>query len=146
MSWAIDPMRPADAASLEAVDPEWDEETAVSFLGRPATAGVVARGPGRAVVGFVIGQVAGGEAEIVQITVAGPARGQGIGSALLGAFLAAHAGKACFLEVRKDNAPAIALYRRHGFTPEFVRKDYYRGPEGSADAVVMRLDTPGAPD
>ena len=146
MSWAIEPMRPADAASLEAVDPEWDEETTRSLLESPAIAGVVARGPGSTVVGFVVGQVAGGEVEIVQITVEESARGQGVGSALLGAFLAAHAGKACFLEVRKDNAPAIALYRRHGFTPEFVRKNYYRGPEGSADAVVMRLDTPDAPD
>lgn len=39
------------------------------------------------------------------------------------------------LEVRVDNAAAIALYERFGFTPIAVRKRYYQ-PSGT-DALVM---------
>ena len=39
------------------------------------------------------------------------------------------------LEVRTDNAPAIALYQRFGFAPIAVRKGYYQ-PSG-VDALVM---------
>ena len=139
-------MRPADAALLEAVDPEWDEESARTLLERPASAGMVARAGNGSVLGFIIGHTVRGEAEILQITVSEPLRRRGIGSALLEAFLAAHASKACFLEVRQDNVPAIALYRRLGFTPDGIRKDYYRDGGEAVHAVVMRLDTPNAGD
>ena len=39
------------------------------------------------------------------------------------------------LEVRVDNAPAIAMYEAFGFAPIAVRKGYYQ-PSG-ADALVM---------
>ena len=146
MSWTVVPAVAGDAAQLEAVDPDWDEGTARAFLERPPGVGFVARGTRGGILGFIVGQSAGGEAEIVQITVAEAARRGGIGTALLEAFLAANAGKACFLEVREDNAPAIAFYSRHGFTPDRVRKGYYRGPEGAVDALAMRLDTTGAGD
>ena len=139
-------MRSADATSLEAVDPGWGGKAARPLLERPATAGMVARGEEGTIMGFIVGQVSGGETEIIQITVAEPARRRGIGSALLKAFLSDHAGKTCFLEVREDNAAAIAFYQRWGFAPAGIRKDYYRGPDGRVDAVRMRLDTSGAPD
>ena len=41
------------------------------------------------------------------------------------------------LEVRADNAPAIALYERHGFDRIAVRRRYYQ--PGDVDAWVMRL-------
>ena len=47
------------------------------------------------------------------------------------------------LTVFADNAPAIALYRRFGFAPAGVRKNYY--PETGEDALVMwahDVDTP----
>ncbi|QNH96538.1 tRNA (adenosine(37)-N6)-threonylcarbamoyltransferase complex transferase subunit TsaD [Corynebacterium anserum] len=44
-------------------------------------------------------------------------------------------GGKVFLEVRTDNAAAVGLYRRYGFEPISVRKNYYQ-PSG-ADALVM---------
>jgi ribosomal-protein-alanine N-acetyltransferase len=41
-----------------------------------------------------------------------------------------------FLEVRTDNAPAIAMYAKHGFHIIGLRKNYYH-PSG-ADAYTMR--------
>ena len=39
------------------------------------------------------------------------------------------------LEVRESNAPAIALYAKHGFHPVGKRKNYYDAPK--EDAVLM---------
>jgi ribosomal-protein-alanine N-acetyltransferase len=43
--------------------------------------------------------------------------------------------------VRPSNAPALALYRRHGFVVVGRRKRYYPAPGGEReDAQVMRLE------
>ena len=42
------------------------------------------------------------------------------------------------LEVRESNAPAIALYEKHGFRPVGRRKHYYEKPV--EDAILMTLD------
>lgn len=39
------------------------------------------------------------------------------------------------LEVREHNEPAIALYRKHGFAPVGLRKNYYEAP--AENAVLM---------
>jgi ribosomal-protein-alanine N-acetyltransferase len=47
------------------------------------------------------------------------------------------------LEVRASNKPALALYRRFGFAPSGVRKDYYKDP--TEDALVLwahEIDSP----
>ena len=42
------------------------------------------------------------------------------------------------LEVRVDNAAAIALYRRFGFAPAGIRPRYYVDPDGTTtDALVL---------
>lgn len=41
------------------------------------------------------------------------------------------------LEVRVSNAPAIALYRKHGYRPVGKRRDYYDTPK--EDALLMTL-------
>ena len=41
------------------------------------------------------------------------------------------------LEVRASNAPAIALYEKHGFAAVGRRKNYYESPK--EDAVLMTL-------
>ncbi len=39
------------------------------------------------------------------------------------------------LEVREHNEPAIALYRKHGFSPVGLRKNYYEAP--AENAILM---------
>jgi ribosomal-protein-alanine N-acetyltransferase len=78
------------------------------------------------------------EAEIHTIGVDPDYHRRGIGETLLLALLA-EAGKRggpVFLEVRTDNAAAIALYEKHGFHIIGLRKRYYQ-PSG-ADAYTMR--------
>ena len=45
------------------------------------------------------------------------------------------------LEVRRDNSPAIGLYRRFGFETISQRPNYYGG---GIDALVMSVDLPRA--
>ena len=68
-------------------------------------------------------------------------RGKGIGAALLEAGFAdllMSPARRMFLEVADDNRPAIALYRRFGFSEIGRRKGYYPRPDGTpATALVM---------
>lgn len=85
----------------------------------------------------------GTQADVLTIAVAQEYWGRGIGSALLGALIAAAAERGCaevFLEVREDNPRARGLYLRRGFEEIGVRRGYYQ-PSG-VDAIVMRKDLP----
>lgn len=78
------------------------------------------------------------EGYISNVAVHPAARQQGIGDALIDALTAkAEELELAFLtlEVRESNAPAIALYSKHGFHPVGKRKNYYDAPK--EDAVLM---------
>ena len=84
------------------------------------------------------------EYEVHTIGVDPVYQGQGIGRRLLDELLefagsGSRAG-AVYLEVRTDNAAAIALYRGAGFVVVGLRKRYYR--VSGADAYTMRRDPP----
>ena len=88
--------------------------------------------------GFLLGRIAGGEAELLTLAVAPEARRAGQGRALVGRFLEqcqAQGAEAAFLEVASDNAAALALYRRTGWEAVGRRPRYYAP---GIDAVVMR--------
>ena len=92
------------------------------------------------VAGFVVLRRMADEGELLQIAVDKAMRRRGIADMLLGAALSyadENALKSVFLEVRKSNAAAIALYEKHGFRPLRLRKEYYSSPV--EDAVVMKL-------
>ncbi|MFD2341035.1 tRNA (adenosine(37)-N6)-threonylcarbamoyltransferase complex transferase subunit TsaD [Clavibacter tessellarius] len=79
-------------------------------------------------------------ADVQTIAVAEPARGRGIGRALLTRLVAeAHArgAREVLLEVRADNPVAQALYSSLGFEAIAVRPHYYQPDD--VDAVVMRV-------
>ncbi len=83
--------------------------------------------------GFSLGRIAGPEAELLTLAVLPEARRQGLGKTLLSGFEAVakkRGAEELFLEVAMDNAAAIQLYKRAGFTQCGRRKDYYESPRG----------------
>lgn len=80
-----------------------------------------------------------GESTLENMVVAKPWQRQGIGRRLLTAGLIwcrAHASRTVFLEVRKSNRTAIALYQQAGFSVVGSRPGYYRDP--TEDGVQMQ--------
>lgn len=78
-----------------------------------------------------------GEMHVHAITTQPDLRRRGIGGQLLAHMLAggrAAGATTATLEVRRGNAPAIALYTRAGFRTVHVRARYYHDDE---DALVM---------
>lgn len=83
------------------------------------------------------------KARLYSLAVATGARGAGLGGALLDAAEAGARARGCigmYLEVRADNAAAIALYMGHGYTRSARLPGYY---EDSADG--WRYAKPLAP-
>lgn len=94
----------------------------------------------RSVEGNVVGYagLSGGneeQAEVQTIGVRPNAQGNGVGRALLRNLIAAAGDRAIFLDVRTDNAAAMALYSSERFTTIGLRRHYYQ-PSG-ADAFTM---------
>jgi ribosomal-protein-alanine N-acetyltransferase len=94
-----------------------------------------------AAVGFVVASLVAGEAELESIAVAAEAQRGGVGGQILGHLLAKLREIQTIrinLEVRASNGPALALYKRHGFSETGRRVGYYADPV--EDAVLMGLD------
>jgi ribosomal-protein-alanine N-acetyltransferase len=91
-----------------------------------------------AVAGLILVRSTADELEILNLAVAPEARRTGTASCLLQTVWEAGQGagaRAAFCEVRESNAPALALYRRHGFTLRGRRVLYYSDPV--EDALVL---------
>ncbi|MEW5772680.1 MAG: ribosomal protein S18-alanine N-acetyltransferase [Thermodesulfobacteriota bacterium] len=83
------------------------------------------------------------EMEVLNIAVAPPLRRRGLARRLLGLVLQICRNMGIqqgYLEVRRSNTAARALYKAFGFAECGVRKAYY--PDNGEDAVLMRLDLP----
>lgn len=115
----------------------WTAEQLKSQM-RDAQHEFIAAMDGGRVLGYVGLMYVLDEGYISNVAVHPEARRQGIGDALIDA-LAAKAAELelafLTLEVRESNAPAIALYAKHGFHPVGKRKNYYDAPK--EDAVLM---------
>lgn len=108
-------------------------------LVRPISRAWVAVGA-RGVVGYAVGWVVAGEAQLMSIAVEPDERGHGIGRALLARFVEAMAEEnveQIVLEVRAGNAAARALYEHFGFESQGTRKGYYADGE---DGVLYRRE------
>lgn len=135
------PFEPQSSAALLAAlhadcfPDAWDAAAITALLATPGTFAFAHDD------GFVLARVAGDEAEILTLAVAPPARGRGLGRALLQAVIsraAEQGASSLFLEVGADNPAALALYAGLGFTRVGMRKAYYNG----GDALVLRLPLP----
>lgn len=138
-------MRWWDIPALAAIDADlfgadgWSEATFWSEL-----AGVpdrrwyrVAESEGE-IVGYVGLGIGLGTGDVQTIGVRAQAQGQGWGRTLLDALLREARAQGCaevLLEVRADNAHAITLYERSGFTTIATRRRYYAD---GTDALILR--------
>lgn len=92
------------------------------------------------ILGFLVAHRVDADWELENIVVAGAVRRRGVGTCLLGEFVAyarAQQGSSIFLEVRESNHSARALYRIAGFEETGFRKSYYSNPR--EDAIPCRL-------
>ncbi len=140
----VDNLTQTDIAAVTALERQnfsspWDEKLYAAALGQSFFRlwGVKLA---EALAGYVSIYHLGAELEIINIAVNPAFRRQGVG-----AFLLRHVrGEAeisgaerIILEVRRSNAPAIALYESQGFTQAGIRRNYY--PDTSEDALVYAL-------
>lgn len=91
------------------------------------------------ICGYLVFKVMGDEAELCSIAIGKSMQGRGLAFSLLGyglGLLRARGIGRVFLEVRRGNIPAQALYGKMGFKEVGVRKRYY--PDGE-DALAMVL-------
>ncbi|MGN1001891.1 MAG: ribosomal protein S18-alanine N-acetyltransferase [Oscillospiraceae bacterium] len=96
---------------------------------------------GERVLGYVGLMFVLDEGYISNVAVAPAHRRQGVAHGLLTALEERSRAKGLAfltLEVRAGNAPAIALYEKHGYRPVGRRKNYYDRPR--EDAVLMTLE------
>lgn len=116
----------------------WSAEQFWQELAQPTRRYAVATRSG-VVVGYAGVFVLPPDSDLQTIAVDPDEQGRGIGRMLLAWALdvaGRSGGTHMLLEVRADNAPAIALYRTAGFERISVRHRYY--PDGG-DADIMRL-------
>ncbi|MCB1504117.1 MAG: ribosomal protein S18-alanine N-acetyltransferase [Hyphomicrobiaceae bacterium] len=147
--WA-GPERAGELAEMHAqlFAPAWNQESMLSTLSHPGSTAFLARVRDGAEAlpepaGFIIGQLAADEAEILSVGVLPRFQRRGVGGLLVqGLARAAKRAEAqrLFLEVAADNQAAFALYRSQGFTAVGMRKGYYTRTEGEPqDALVLAL-------
>jgi len=94
--------------------------------------------------GFIVAH-GGSTGHIITIDVVRSARRAGVGSQLLAAAedrLRANGSRAVGLEVAVDNRPAIAFYKRHGYSVVGTWPRYY---SNGVDALAMRKQLESKP-
>lgn len=94
------------------------------------------------IVGYALVMLVLDEAHLLNLSVAKPLQGQGLGRILLAHMIAIsqrHQAANMFLEVRVSNTKAIGLYESMGFCEMGIRRNYYPTKTGREDAVLMGL-------
>lgn len=113
----------------------YSEKSLTETLGAPYTAAYLALSDGEP-IGYLIAALLPPEGELLRIGVLPSYRRRGIARSLLDALLAdARENTALYLEVRRSNTGALALYTAVGFHTVGIRKNYYKSP--TEDAIVM---------
>ena len=145
MKVQIIPMTTEDLPAVAALektcfpaDP-WSEALFRDALDNPAVVILLAEGEDGAVLGYAVLSVVLDEGNLDNIAVAPDCRRRGVADALLDVLTGFGRENlaALMLEVRASNAPAIALYEKHGFAAVGRRKNYYDAPR--EDAILMTL-------
>lgn len=111
----------------------WSSADFEGYLKRPGCHAII-----RDDVSFILFEVVGDECEIKTLAVMQEFRRRGHAGDLTNEmvrFCQINAVRKVFLEVSKQNEPAISFYIKHGFEEYLQRKDYYK--DGS-DAILMQ--------
>ncbi|HWQ04882.1 MAG TPA: ribosomal protein S18-alanine N-acetyltransferase [Longilinea sp.] len=143
------PMTTADISQVFALDVmsfslPWPErsyhyEVEDNIHSRPWVMEDVSQAPTR-IIGMIVVWMILDEAHVATLAVHPEYRRRGIGQHLLAnALLEAQKSGAvlAFLEVRKNNLAAQALYRRFGFVEDGIRPHYYA--DNGEDAILLSL-------
>ncbi|MBM5811454.1 MAG: ribosomal-protein-alanine N-acetyltransferase [Gammaproteobacteria bacterium] len=144
--WRLRPMRATDLARVVALERAsyafpWNERIFDDCLRVGYHCLVVETAAGLG--GYAVLSTGAGEAHLLNLCVEQALRRGGIGRELLYAALerAQNVGvRDVFLEVRRSNTAAMALYQVFGFERIGVRRGYYQAHEGREDAIVYRLE------
>jgi ribosomal-protein-alanine N-acetyltransferase len=140
---------PGDAAALAALDAgasphPWSERAFLGALAAGAGERVAAlRDAAGGLVGFCVWQEVADEAHVHNLAIRPERRREGLARRLLSACLglaASRGARRVFLDVRRGNAPARALYGRLGFRETGARAAYYTEPV--EDALLLEADLP----
>jgi ribosomal-protein-alanine N-acetyltransferase len=119
----------------------WSEELVRRELAHDfSTVLLATEGADGPVAGFAIAWLVHDELHVLNVAVAPDARRRGVARAILDRMEALgreQGARVAMLEVRRGNAPAIALYRSGGYRKVGARPRYY--PDGE-DALVMDKD------
>jgi ribosomal-protein-alanine N-acetyltransferase len=119
----------------------WSRDLLARELGQPwshVLLAVEGEGEGERTLGYVVFWLVHDEVHVLNLGTAPEARRRGVGRALMEE---AHAtgrrrgASISTLEVRRSNAPALALYEQLGYRRVGVRPNYYA--EEREDAIVM---------
>ena len=125
----------------------WTEQTLAEMLAQDSTHIMIVYKPeGKAdnnkVIGYCLYQVIFEQAEILRIGTHPDYQRQGIASQLFATLnneLINNKVESLLLEVRADNAPALALYEQQAFAVIHTRKNYYQLPhQPSVDAIILQ--------
>lgn len=145
-SWRLRPMAQVDLPTVAALEREsyvfpWNDQIFADCLRVGYHCVVVETSEG--VSGYGVLSMGAGEAHVLNLCISEPCRRRGIGRGLLIALLA-HARdrgiRDAFLEVRRTNRAAIALYHDLSFECVGTRRGYYQAQDGREDAMVYRLE------
>jgi ribosomal-protein-alanine N-acetyltransferase len=102
----------------------------------------VLRDPAGGLAGYFLLMYALDEAHLLDVAVAAPLHGRGVGRYLLDRIAdraRAERMASILLEVRPTNTRALQVYQRYGYAEIGRRKGYYPAHEGRReDAIVMR--------
>ena len=143
MEYAIRDVGPDDIPQIVEIEKRcfslpWTAEQLAAQIKNAQHEFIAAISPDGTVLGYVGMMYVLDEGYISNVATDLPWRRQGIADALIGRLCAICEGlRLSFvsLEVRAGNAPAVALYEKHGFAPVGLRKNYYERPR--EDAVIM---------
>lgn len=125
----------------------WTEQTLAKMLAQDSTHIMIVYKPeGKAdnnnVIGYCLYQIIFEQAEILRIGTHPDYQRQGIASQLFATLnneLINNKVESLLLEVRADNAPALALYEQQAFAVIHTRKNYYQLPhQPSVDALILQ--------